>query len=217
MIAIMMIFSATRVHDVAEVLRRENEYEMIFRAQEIVRGIFRFQSANGRLPNKLEELLEPGPKGEYFLRRLYDDPLVPDGKWGLLYAGPGGQIVDPSSPQTGYGEELGNVSSAPTQTVGGLQGGFAEGGPREIAGLPIAGVKSLCKDEPFQVYRGIRDYSQWQFSIYDLQNIQAPGQSGGGTGQGTRPGTRPGGRNPQQPQGGRRLSGGFGRGGGGGN
>ena len=177
MIAIMLIFSAQAVQEWSDVLRRDNEAEMMFRAQEIVRAIFRFQQENGRLPSKLDELMEPGPKGQYFLRRMYDDPLVKEGAWGLLFAGPGGQVVDPNSDRVSYGEELGSISAAPTQTVGGLRSS-AEG-PQEIGGLPIAGVKTLSTDEPFRVYRGFSDYSQWQFTIYDLQNPQMPGQSAG--------------------------------------
>jgi len=177
MVAIMMILSGQAVQEWTDILRRDNEAEMMFRAQEITRAIFRFQQANGRLPSKLEELMEPGPKGEYFLRRMYDDPLVPDGEWGVLFAGPGGQIVDPNSDRVSYGEELGNVSTAPTQTVGGLQSSGT--GPQEIGGLPIAGVKTLSTDKPFRIWRGLTEYSQWQFTIYDLQNQQTPGQAGG--------------------------------------
>jgi len=212
MIAIMLIFSAQGGQDWAEHLRRENEAEMMFRAQEIARAVFRFQQAQNRLPNKLEELIEPGPNGEYFLRRLYDDPLVPDGKWGLLYGGPDGQVVDPNSSRTQYGEELGSVSTADTQSVGGLQGGFGQG-PQEIGGLPIVGVRTLAEEQPFRVYRGLSDYSQWLFTIYDLQNLQTPG-SGGQRGGGARgrPGGRPGG---QPAPGGRARPGGFGNRGGG--
>jgi hypothetical protein len=210
MIAIMLIFSAQGYQLWADKLRRENEAEMMFRAQEIARAIFKFQQANGRLPNKLDELMEAGPKGEYFLRRMYDDPLVPEGKWGLLYGGPGGQVVDPSRDRVGYGEELGNVSSADTQTVGGLQSGFGDG-PQEIGGLPIVGVKTLCEDQPFRVYNGLTDYSEWLFTIYDLQNLQVPGQGkrpGGQPGAG-RPGGRQGVGRPGGGTGNRSRSGGF--------
>lgn len=196
MVAILIIVSGQAVEEWTDVLRRDDEAEMMFRAQEITRAIFRFQQANGRLPSELRELMEPGPKGQYFLRRMYDDPLVKDGKWGLLFAGPGGQIVDPNGDRVSYGEEIGSTSVAPTQTVGGLQSSGQ--GPQEIGGLPIAGVKSLATEEPFRVYRGLSDYSQWQFTIYDLQNLQTPGQSagqprpGGSAGRGARPGN-PGG------------------------
>ena len=34
--------------------------------------------------------MEAGPKGQYYLRQLWTDPLMTDGKWGLLMMGPGG-------------------------------------------------------------------------------------------------------------------------------
>lgn len=210
MLAILLIFSAQGGQEWADRLRRDNEAEMIFRAQEIARAIFKFQNANGRLPTELEELMDAGPDGQYFLRRMYEDPLVPDGKWGVLFAGPDGQVVDPNGPRTSYGEELGGGSSAPTRTVGGLDSGGPGRSPQETGGLPVVGVKSLATDQPFRVYRGLSDYSQWLFTVYDLQNMQAPGQ-GGGASPGGRPGARPG-----TPGGGNRpnrnLSGGFGGG-----
>jgi hypothetical protein len=212
MVAILLIFSGQAIQEWVDVLRRDNEAEMMFRAQEIVRAMFRFQQENGRLPTELRELMEPGPKGQYFLRHQYDDPLVKDGKWGLLFAGPGGQIVDPNSDRVSYGEELGSVSTAETQTVGGLRS--SRQGPQEIGGLPLAGVKTLSSDKPFRVYRGLSDYSQWQFTIYDLQNLQTPGQSAGQVRPGD-PANR--GRRPGSPAGGRAPRNLPGRSGGGGN
>ncbi len=190
MLAIMLILSTVATQKWEDVLQRENEAEMMFRAEEIVRAISRYQQDQGHLPTKLEDLLDPGKKGQYFIRRLYDDPLVKDGKWGLLYAAPGGGLYDPSNPQTvSTGEEIGSTSQVQTQSVGGLQSGFP-GGVQETGGLPIAGVKTLCKKTPFRVYRGLTDYSQWLFSIFDLQTTQLPGQ---GKGRGPRAGGAPGG------------------------
>jgi hypothetical protein len=96
-IAIMLIFSTRIFQAWEDVLHRDNEAEMIFRAQDIVRGIQRYrQDHGGAGPLKLEDLMEPGPRGQYYLRRLYEDPLVPNGKWCLLYVAPDGSILDPT-------------------------------------------------------------------------------------------------------------------------
>jgi hypothetical protein len=58
-----------------------------------------------------------------------------------------------------------------------------------MAGLRIAGVKSLSEDTPFRVYNGLTEYSQWQFTYLDLEQQKLPGQG------------RPGGKQPQQPGG----------------
>jgi hypothetical protein len=157
---------------------------MIFRAQEIVRALVRYQKDRGTHPTELKMLDEPGNQNQRYIRRLYEDPLVKDGKWGLLYAGPGGGIIDPSRPQAGAVDIIGERTSGQTQSAGGLQGGF-EGGAQEIGGLSIVGVKSLCTDKPFRVWNGLSDYSEWQFTVYDLENQQRSGsaipQQGGGS------------------------------------
>jgi hypothetical protein len=147
--------------------------------------------------------MESGPKGQYYLRRLYKDPLVPDGKWGLLYIGPGGTVIDPNAAQPdpfggmGLG---GGMEQSSTSNMGmgsgrkgigqgskglggdrqqqGLQGGFGqgtigEGG--EIAGMLIAGVRTLCEEDPFRVYNGLTEYSEWLFTYLDLEAQRARG------------------------------------------
>lgn len=96
-VAVMIIGSLVTYQAFEDMMHREREAEMMFRAQEYARAIQRYRKANGTSPLKLEQLMEPGPAGQYFIRQLYEDPLVPDGKWGLLFLGPGGNIIDPAS------------------------------------------------------------------------------------------------------------------------
>lgn len=180
MVAIMMIASMVAYQEWADVVRRDNEAEMIFRAREIVRGIRRYQKDRGTHPLELKLLMEPGNRGQYFLRRLYKDPLVKDGKWGLLFAGPDGGILDPNTAESEQPDDIGSSSKAPP-TMSGIGGG-APGGTGELKGLPIIGVKSLCKDQPFRIYRDQADYSRWLFTIHDLELApggQGQGQAGG--------------------------------------
>ncbi|HKQ61757.1 MAG TPA: type II secretion system protein [Candidatus Polarisedimenticolaceae bacterium] len=192
-IAIMIIFTTLAAQAWLEVVRRDNEAEMIFRAQEIVRAIQRYRRDHGGLaPEKLEQLMEPGPRGQYYLRHLYKDPLVPGGKWGLLYVGPGGAILDPSAmaeegDQAGIGGGIGGLLNPPpspegqppnegggVQPMKPLQSAF--GGSGEQAGLRIAGVKSLSKDSPFRYYKGLSDYSEWLFTYLDLESMMPGGR-----------------------------------------
>lgn len=200
-IALMVIFSSVTFQAWRDVLRRDLEAEMMFRAQEIVRALRRYRQDRGTLPTSLEQLMEPGSRGQYFLRRLYKDPLVKDGKWGLLYLSPQGGLIDPNAPGASEGEPIGARSSEPTA---GLPGGRVLGGSegvKELAGLPIAGVKSLCTDTPFRAYKGQSVYSQWLFSIFDLELARGP-----------IPGQPPGSPPPQaRPPGGRPGPGQIGR------
>jgi hypothetical protein len=98
-VAVMMILTLVAEQVWADVLRRDLEAEMIFRAQDIVRALKRYRADHGgKLPTELKEMMEPGPRGAYYLRKLWKDPLVKDGKWGLLYASPQGGYLDPNAP-----------------------------------------------------------------------------------------------------------------------
>ncbi len=212
MLAVSLIWSAIAFQAWIDVLRRDNEAEMIFRAEEIVRAIQRYRRDHGgQGPLKLKDLLEPSPKRSYYIRREYDDPLVPDGKWGLLYMGPGGTIVDPSeenqglpgalpgttaatgSAGTGLGQALNpgqsnvpgqqsnlgqNVAGSQQPGQAGLLGGVGNRNTDgEGIGLPIAGVKTLCEDTPFRVYKGETEYGKWLFTYLD---VTGPGGAGKG-------------------------------------
>ncbi len=249
-VAVMVIFATLAFQAWVDVLRRDNEAEMIFRSQDIVRAIQRYRRDHGGVaPQKLEDLMEPGQKGQYYLRQLWKDPLVPDGKWGLVYVGPAGQIIDPNAPQaeTGLGgglgggrgsifdrdpgeEEQDGPGGSANQPGGqfGQQGGQPgqpqpfrsltgndsngdpNAGGRQIAGLPIAGVRTLCEEDPFRVYNGLTEYREWLFTYLDLEQAQVPGR---GRQPGRQPGGQPGGNRPQPgagPGGGKLNRGGSG-------
>jgi hypothetical protein len=255
-VAVMVIFSTLAFQAWVDVLRRDNEAEMIFRAKDLVRAIQRYRRDHGGVaPQKLEDLMEPGHKGQYYLRQLWKDPLVRDGKWGLVYVGPGGQIIDPNAPQQesglGGGTGLGGLgrssifdrNQGEEDRVGGASqssGQFGQqgrpgqqgqpgqqqqqqqyrtlsaddasadqnAGGKQIAGLPIAGVRSLCEEDPFRVYNGLTEYREWLFTYLDLEQPQLPGR-------GRQPGVQPGGNQGQRglgQTGGRPNRGGPGRG-----
>lgn len=252
-VAVMVIFSTLAFQAWIDVLRRDNEAEMIFRAKDLVRAIQRYRRDNGGVaPQKLEDLMEPGQKGQYYLRQLWKDPLVPDGKWGLIYVGPGGQIIDPNAQQlesglgggTGLGGGVGGLGGGSIfdrdqgeeDRVGGAsqsRGRFGQqgqpgqqqqqqqfrtlspddpsadenAGGKQIAGLPVAGVRSLCEEDPFRVYNGLTEYREWLFTYLDLEQPQLPGR-------GRQPGVQPGGNQGQRgpgQRGGRPNTGGLGR------
>ncbi len=196
-VAILMIFSGVAFQAWVDVHRRDSEAEMIFRAQEIVRAIQRYRRDHaGMAPLKLDLLLEPGPKGQYYIRQLYDDPLVRDGKWGLLHVAPGGGIYDPNAlveeidpsrrsglfnnpnsqfNQSGQNGSGLNNNATPQNLAGGRPGnnpvgGLMNRGGGGETGLPIAGVRTLSDDQPFRVYNGRSSYAEWVFTYFDLEN-----------------------------------------------
>ncbi len=179
-IAILMILSTVAVQNWGDVVRRDNEAEMMFRAQDIVRAIKRFQADKGKLPNELKELMEPGNKGQFFLRKLWKDPLVKGGQWQLVYAAPGGGILDPTvpqNPQQGGAPQTGLLNTGLSASdSGGIPSldkkDNKDGSPTDPTGLPIAGVKTKCKDRPFRKYKEKTEYTDWIFSIFDNEQRQ---------------------------------------------
>jgi type II secretory pathway pseudopilin PulG len=173
-IAIMIILSTVAVQTWSDVLRRDNEAEMMFRAQDIVRALRRFQADKGRLPTELKELMEPGQRAQYFLRRLWKDPLVKGGQWQFVYASPAGGLLDPNvptaPPAAGGPLQTGQVSTGLNKDDPGAFPpiGKKGDGSTEPTGLPIAGVKTRCSDPSFRRYKDKTEYSEWVFSIFDV-------------------------------------------------
>ena len=201
LLAVMMIMSTLVFQGWQDVKHRDDEAEMIFRAQEIVRAIVRYRKDRGAGPTTLEQLIEPGPRAQFYLRQLYEDPLVEDGQWGLLYVGPNNEILDPGAVTPGGGL-LGGINSSELNVtsrerlnahIQRRKDRAAERGidprrivmgsrrkPAQVAGLPIAGVKSLATGQAFRVYKGQTEYSEWLFTYLDLEIPQIPGQKAGG-------------------------------------
>ncbi len=214
-VAILLIMSVVAEQAWQDVQRRDLEAEMIFRAQDIVRALKVYrQDHGGQLPLELKAMMEPGPGGRYCLRKLWKDPLVKDGKWGLLFATPQGGFIDPNAPPgtdataTGGGglasalqPQLQQSQQPQQQTGGGFKNSFAGSG-QEATGLPIAGVKSLCKKKPFRILNDQTEYALWYFTVFDLSQTQTGGAAGGmvpgGPGMGGAPGA---GKSAQLPGG----------------
>ena len=100
LVVIMVIVAITSIALGAAVqswtvrLRRDKEEELIFRAQQYVKAILAYRKEHaGQFPTNLEDLFKPGPRQLRYIRKLYKDPLMENGRWGLLYLVPGGRAV----------------------------------------------------------------------------------------------------------------------------
>ena len=74
-------------------IQREKEEELIFRGLQYAEAIRVFRTRFGRAPIRLQELIEVKPR---CIRKLWEDPMTDDGKWGILFEGappPGEQTV----------------------------------------------------------------------------------------------------------------------------
>ncbi len=162
-ITVMGIFLAAALPLWSSLIRRDREEETISRGWQYAEAIRVFQRRFGRLPNRLEELIEVEPRS---IRRLWKDPLNDNGGWAVIVQTPqGGSIaIDPETglpidPLPVPGE--GGAGGGRRPPRGGLPQGGAPGGgtPQPVVG-PIRGVKSLAKGEAFQTLFGAASYEQ---------------------------------------------------------
>jgi type II secretory pathway pseudopilin PulG len=221
-VAILLILSLVAEQAWQDVRRRDLEAEMVFRAQDIVRALKIYRQEHGQLPLELKAMMEPGQGGRYCLRKLWKDPLVKDGKWGLLFATPQGTVYDPSAPPEtqgtgtglgGLGTSLQNPGFGQTQQQqqqqqqglgqrpeGGAFGNSLAASGGDVTGLPIAGVKSLCTKKPFRILNEQTEYARWYFTVFDQAQAQMGAavstlpSAGGSPGSGGAVVNKPGGR-----------------------
>jgi type II secretory pathway pseudopilin PulG len=177
-ITVLNILVAAALPHWGTLLKRTREEELIFRGLQYAEGIRIFQRRFGRLPVRLEELVEVEPR---CMRQLYKDPMTADGKWGLLFAAggaprpnPGGQPGQPNpqnpgqNPPGGETDDGGTVALPPT-----------DGDGRQVTVGPIQGVFSPSEDESLLVFNGEEQYNRWHFTLNLVTApIGAPGQPG---------------------------------------
>ena len=83
LITIMGIFLMVAMPSVATEVQRDQEAELIFRGEAIASAIRVYKAKTGGYPLSLEDLTKLRPP---ILRKLYQDPMVPDGEWDLITA-----------------------------------------------------------------------------------------------------------------------------------
>ena len=127
--------------------RRENEEELIFRANQYVDAIIAYRKEHGgQFPLNLEDLHKPGPRRFRYIRRLYKDPIAKDHKWGLLYLMPGGQgVYDPKAAQKAQ-EKAAKEWGSEWQTAG--TGAMAQMPAGQMPGVTPIGQNPLGAGVP---------------------------------------------------------------------
>jgi len=187
MITVMGITLAAALPLWSSVIRRDKEEETISRGWQYAEAIRVFQRRFGRLPNRLEELIETEPRS---IRRLWKDPLNDNGGWAVIVQLPqGGSIaidpetglpIDPLPPEGGGAPGSGGALPGGDPRGGGIPQGGAPGGgtPQPVVG-PIRGVRSLARGEAFQSLFGAESYESWEFTVDLLVKATAqPGPAG---------------------------------------
>lgn len=167
-------------------MKREREEELIFRGLQYAEGIRLFQRRFGRLPVRLEELIEVQPR---CLRQLWEDPVTENGKWGLIFAGAPGRAPGQPPGQQAPGQPPGQPppgqppggESPPGQAPPGTDiAAPGQEGEETVTIGPITGVRSLSTDDSLLAFNGQTTYDAWQFTVGMVTgSIGVPGQPGG--------------------------------------
>ena len=142
-------------------IQREKEEELIARGLQYAQAIQVFQTRFGRLPLKLEELIEVEPRS---MRQLWDDPMTEDGKWGLIFqAGPGAGGIAPNDPnQRGQNQNQRGRRNLAQGTSPGLE---RDDDDDRVTVGPISGVYSLSTEDSILTFNNANQHSEWKFDI----------------------------------------------------
>jgi type II secretory pathway pseudopilin PulG len=158
-------------------IKREKEEELISRGFQYAEAIRVFQHRYGRMPARLEELMEVKPR---CIRRLWADPITGKQDWVPIRVGTPG-AVDPNAPNGNDDGRGGGEGKDPDDENGGedesadlqpaAQRDPGTNTPDGSVGLgPIRGVHSRSKAEAIKMMFGQDRYDQWQFTVELLQS-----------------------------------------------
>lgn len=143
-------------------IQREKEEELIFRGKQYVEAVRIYQIKKpGTFPRTLEELVE-----EKCLRRLFRDPMSPDGKWNVILLPEGGVQMDimrrrqeetPARASAGSRQTQGQAFSAQSILVA------PESALSSVRNARILGVVSSSTLRSFRIYSDQESYDKWLF------------------------------------------------------
>lgn len=139
MISIMLIGLGAAAPTWRYVMKDSREQELIFRGDQIAEAIERYQRKHGNAPPTSLDTLVKGR----FLRKLYTDPMTPDGKWRLIHMG---EILPHAGGSTGTPPATRPSRPQRGQTLGG-----------------ILGVASKSTEQGLRVFNGKTHYNEWLF------------------------------------------------------
>jgi len=105
-VAVMLIMLTVAGQSWTFQMRREMELELVFRGEQYINGLTAFRKANGNAfpVGDLKVLAQKNQAGIRFMRKLYKNPLDPNGRWQYLYLHPGGTgFINPCAVGGGVG------------------------------------------------------------------------------------------------------------------
>lgn len=155
-------------------IQREKEEELIFRGSQYVEAVRLFQTKKpGTFPRTLDELVK-----EKCIRRLYKDPMNPEGTWNVVLLPTGAPTAAPgAAPGAGPGRRGGQPTVRPPAKGPGPS--FTtqkvlvapERALSSIRNAQILGVVSSSTQKSFRIYHSEESYDRWFFFYgYSAEN-----------------------------------------------
>lgn len=148
-------------------IQREKEEELIFRGKQYVEAIRLFQSKRpGAFPKDFEELIE-----EKCLRKLFEDPMSPDGKWNVILMSQG-PVARRSRQPTRRTPRRGSSGRGGRPTTPGSEGPATavqkvliapQAALDSIDNPQIIGVVSSSTKKSFKIHNDQESYDMWLF------------------------------------------------------
>ena len=176
--SVMAIMMSVAMPTWSQMIRRENEAELVFRGEQYARAINQYQRkfANAS-PASLDVLIE-----QRLLRKKFKDPLSPtkDGEFQMLH-------LQNQSTMGGQSQTQGQAQGSRGSGRGTGSGSGGSIGPSPSGTGPIVGVVSKNTGQSIRVYKGKNRYNEWQFIGMEMST-----QAGGGAAAGGRAGARGG-------------------------
>jgi type II secretory pathway pseudopilin PulG len=187
-LAVMMVLMSVAMPVWKTQAQREKEAELIFRGEQIARGINLYMRKMGgaSYPPSLDVLVQ-----NRFIRKKYKDPMTENdtslpmnqrGEWDIINAAGGVPGQGGSSPQQPGGRGRGGAPatglSAPPSRAGSAPTGSQTPSFVGQAAGGMMGVRSKSKESSFKVYKGTgTHYNEWLFLFSTVSN--RPGAPGG--------------------------------------
>jgi type II secretory pathway pseudopilin PulG len=181
-LTVMMILIAAVLPTASSQMQRSREDELIFRGSQYAEGIRVFRRRYGRYPNALRELIDARPRS---IRKLWKDPMTPDGEWAVIgLVAPVQGIPPPGGPGGAGGSATPTPTPVPTASPFAGSGGRFGASPGGEVG-PVTGVYSKSTKKGFRLFQGRENYNDWRFTEQTVSGSQGQGTS-------TTPGGLPG-------------------------
>jgi len=158
--SVMFIMMGAAVPAWRYVMKDAREEELLFRGDQIVRGLQCYQEKVKGPAVNLEVMVQ-----QKCLRKVYKDPFAKDGKWRFIRAGE--LALPPGVPGLGGGAG----GPTPATTLAAQPAGTTRDGQPQLGGAGFIGVASFSKEKSLRIMNGRTRYNEWRFVLNEPRRM----------------------------------------------